>query len=156
MNRFAWPALLTGAVLASGACTLGGKPAPRSGRSGLRVPLPEGWSAVPVGERLEAGLPGHPAVVLESREDALPSVDALAAAAQREGARSVEKESKSGFVAVRYLLAHDGGAPAPGFLAVKASGERRVWCSSAPGARADDLVLALGVCRDVSWEAASP
>lgn len=149
-----WPVLLAALLLAG--CPDEKKQPPRAGRAGLRVPLPDGWAAVPVGDRLEAGPLGHPAVLLESREAALPSVEALVDAVARDGVRMTSQESNGLFVAVSYLLSVDAGAGLAAFVAVKRSGAKVVWCSSAPAGRPEDLAAALALCRDVSWEDLKP
>lgn len=123
------------------------------GRAGLRVPLPDGWVAVPVGERLEAGPPGRPALVLETRELPFPTADGLAALVQAEKVKVLEKESTDSFVSVRYAFGGDGGPGSPAFLAAKQLGGKAVFCSSAPGAKAEDVATALATCRDVTREA---
>jgi hypothetical protein len=139
------------ALLASG-CPDKPAPAAANGRAGLRVPLPEGWVAVPVGERLEAGPPGRPALVLETKDLPFPTADGLAALVQAERVKVSEKESTPTFVSVRYALGTDGGAATAGFLAAKQLGGKALFCSSAPGAKPDDVATALATCRDVTRE----
>ncbi len=125
-----------------------------SGRAGLRVPLPDGWVAAPVGDRLEAGPPGRPALLLETKDLSIPTAEALAGLVQAEKVRITEKESTGSFVLVRYVFGADGGVGSPAFLAAKQLGGKAVFCSSAPGAKAEDVAIALATCRDVTREAA--
>lgn len=144
--------LVAGLALMALGCPDKPAPAAANGRAGLRVPLPDGWVAVPVGERLEAGPPGHPALVLETKDLPFPTADGLAAMVQAEKVRVSEKESTSAFVSVRYVFGADGGVGSSAFLAAKQLGGRALFCSSAPGAKADDVATALATCRDVTRE----
>jgi hypothetical protein len=135
-------------VLLSAACAE--KPAPSEPRSSLRVPLPEGWKATAVAGGLHVGPPSHQTLQLESTTRELPTLDALAAAVEREKAILSDKESDGGFVAVRYRLA-DG----EGFLGVRQTGPKTIWCSTARGVSAAEIDAAMTVCRDLSWDASA-
>lgn len=123
-------------------------------RGGLRVPLPDGWVATPVGDRLEAGPAGRPALVLELSDAPLPTLDALLAMVVSERVSVREKESSDSFVAVSYAFGVDGGVAQPAFLAVKVLGARRLLCSSAAGAKPDEVARGLATCREVTREGA--
>lgn len=122
-------------------------------KAGLRVPLPAGWVAVPNGERLEAGPVGRPVMVLELKEETPPRLDRLVAAAVEARAEVTSTMDQPSFLAVQYLLAVDAGPPARHFIGIKRSGTKVLWCASVSGVRADELSLAVEVCRAVSAEA---
>jgi len=135
-----WVAMLVLGV----ACAEKAAPEPRSG---LRVPLPEGWKATAVAGGLHVGPNSHETLQLESTARDLPTVEALAAAVEREKAQLIKKESSPGFVGVRYRLA-DG----EGFLGVRETGSKTIWCSTARGATAEEIDAAASVCRELSWD----
>ncbi len=130
------------------------KPAvtPEPAPAGLRVKLPDGWRASPLGADLVAGPQGRAVVKLEKSTRPLPSPDALAAAVEANGGSGLQKESSDSFSGVVYLIeAGDAGAKAA-FLGARQTGPRTVWCSTTAAAEADEVAAAVNVCRNLSWE----
>jgi hypothetical protein len=117
-------------------------------RSSLRVPLPDGWKATAVAGGLHVGPPGHITLQLESTARPMPTVEAFLAAIDREKVKITSKEVIDGFVGVRYRLADDS----EGFLGVRRTGPRTIWCASTKGTTADEVEAAMTVCRSLSWD----
>lgn len=139
------------ALLLLAACESGKPAPPAEARSGLRVPLPEGWKATAAAGGLQVGPPGRALLLLESTARPLPTPEALAAAVEREGVRDVQKESGDSFVGARYLVAEEG-LRREAFLGVRALGERTVWCSTTGSPRAEEVEAAMKVCKTLTWE----
>jgi hypothetical protein len=144
----ALPALLGALALAACGCTE--KTAATEARSGLRVPLPDGWRATAVAGGLHVGPFGHVALQLESTTRPMPSLDELLRAVEREKVIVTQKEALDTFVGVRFRLGADGGE---GFLGVRQAGTRTIWCATTREAAAADVEAAMTVCRSLSWDA---
>lgn len=126
------------------------RPGPRPAPAlGLKVPRPEGWQAIAVGQSLEVGPKGQAALTLQSSTEPLPTAAALKTSMQRGGALELTEISSQGFVGFTHRLADDAGVA---FVGVKADGSSSVRCASTPRAVASDVELAIGVCRQVSRE----
>lgn len=117
--------------------------APREAHANLRVPLPDGWHAQGSQGTLLVGPPGSPVAQLESLGRDLPALDQLLPPLRREKVTVLYKESTDDFRAVRYRLAVGEEA----FLAVRRLPGRTVWCASLKGARPEEVLQALQVCR---------
>lgn len=131
-------------LVAGLACADKATPEPRSS---LRVPLPDGWKATAVAGGLHVGPAAHLTLQLESTAREFPAVDALVAAVEREKVTIVQKESSDTFVGVRYKLPEGEG-----FLGVRQTGPRTIWCSTAKGVTAEEVEASMTVCRSLSWD----
>ncbi len=116
--------------------------------AGLRVPLPDGWVATPRGGGLEVGPKGRVTATLEVRAKDVPRSLELSRAVTAEGATNVTQEDGEGYAAVRYSL----GAGREGFLAVKKTATKTVWCASTAKASAQDIDDGLALCRSIGSE----
>lgn len=114
----------------------------------LRVPLPEGWVATPRGTGLEVGPKGRVVATLELRGKDVPKASELRRAVTAEGASDVTDEDGEGYAAVRYAL----GSGREGFLAVKQTPSKTVWCASTAQARPGDIDDGLALCRSIGTE----
>lgn len=167
--RFGRAALLLPAAVASAAWLLGcpekapqATPAPaRPGpRSGVKVPLPEGWTAQPGGGSLQVGPVGRPVLRIEPRPgagSALPEPKRLAASLEAElrHSRLVVEEERAAEDASILLYAlnplADAGSPArPAMLGAKRVGEDLFLCSSIPGASRQEVELAAKACAELT------
>ena len=137
-------------VVLATACT---SPAPpEAPRSGLRVPLPEGWAARAASGGLEVGPEGRVVLHLESNERPFPAPDVFFGALARESVEIVQKESMDSFVGARYSVVGEDAVERDGFLGVRRTGQRTVWCATSSNARSDEVEAAMTVCRSLSWE----
>lgn len=116
--------------------------------TGLRVPLPEGWVATPRGTGLEVGPKGRVVATLELRGQEVPKSLELSRTVSAEGATEVTQDDGEGYAAVRYSL----GSGREGFLAVKKTPSKTVWCASTAKATSDDIDDALALCRSIGAE----
>lgn len=138
--RFCWLVL---AALA-GACS-DAKPVPR----GLRVPLPDGWTANAAASGvLSVGPKGRVVLTLERRTAVLPSVEALREAAEAEGAVVVRGSGSADSTTLRYAK-----ASAYGLLTVRTlESGAQLLCASTPEAEEDELESAETLCAGVRLE----
>ncbi len=141
--RFVWVVL----VVVAGACSEP-KPAPR----GLRIPLPDGWVASPgASGALRVGPKGRAVLTLEKRTAAVPSLDALKAAVETEGASVTHAEATPQRTQVRYAKP---GTP-EAVLAVRLLEPGvLLLCASTSDAEAEELEAGLALCSGVRLEAA--
>ncbi|WP_141621326.1 hypothetical protein [Myxococcus sp. AB036A] len=142
---------------------------PSSIRSGVKVPLPDGWSAlVAPDESFQAGPPGRPVLRVDLRRgdgEQLPSVDTLADRV-REELKDFElsldqEEETERYSLLRITLAPklaDGGVgpEAPGFFGARRVGNDLFLCASLPGASAEDVLRATEACREIQVQGALP
>jgi len=144
-----------------------GEGRPSSIRSGVKVPLPEGWSAqVAPDESFQAGPPGRPVLRVDLRRgdgEQMPSVDALAERV-RDELKDFElsfdqEEETERYSLLRITLAPqlaDGGVglEAPGFFGARRVGNDLFLCASLPGASPEEVRLATEACRDIQVQGA--
>lgn len=148
--------------------TTSGEPARESSpRSGVKVPMPDGWSAqVAPDDSVQAGPPGRPVLRVDMRRGQgaqKPSADALADKV-REELKGFEvsldqEEETEGYTLLRITLAPkltDGGigAQTPGFFGARRLGDDLVLCASLPGASPEDVLEATEACRKISLQSA--
>jgi hypothetical protein len=133
-------------------------------RSGVKVPLPDGWSAqVGPDGALRAGPPGHAVLRIEPRPGAgadLPTAQDLARAlegALRESKLNVvSTKNETDYSILVYLLTPIGrsdasaAGEAPGMLGAKRIGKDLYGCSSIPGASDDEADQAALSCAGLS------
>jgi hypothetical protein len=138
--RWGWLVL---AVLA-GACR-----ETKSSPRGLRVPLPDGWVAnAGAGGVLLVGPKGRGVLTLERRTATLPTVDALKAAVEAEGAVVVRASGAIEATTLRYTR-----PTAAGLLSVRTlENGVLLLCASTPSAGEEDLEAAETLCEGVRLE----
>lgn len=131
----------------AGACS-DSKVSPR----GLRVPLPDGWVATPGAPGvLQVGPKGRVVVTLERRTAALPTLNALRAAVEVEGAAVTGAAGTPFKSVVRYGKSEAGS----GLLAVHILETGVVLlCASTPAAEPAELDSVQALCAGVRLEAA--
>ena len=136
-------------------------------RSGVKVPLPPGWSAqVATDGSFQAGPPGRPALRVDLKPgqgEQMPSSEKLADTV-REQMKSFtlsldQEEDTQSFSLLRVTLAPslaDGGvgAEAPVFFGARRVGDDLFLCASLPGASAEEVRLATEACRTIQVQAA--
>lgn len=141
---------------------------PSSPRAGVKVPLPDGWSAqVAPDESFHAGPPGQPVFRVDVRRgqgEQLPTAEALADRVREEMkgyeySLDQEEEEANSYALVRITFAPklaDGGvgAHAPGFFGARRVGSDLFLCASLPGASTEDVRLATEACRDIQVQPA--
>jgi hypothetical protein len=91
---------------------------------------------------------GRVVATLEPRAGAVPRAAELAQAALAEGGSSTMQDEGEGWAAARYAL----GPGRDGFLAVRRTPTRTIWCASTAQARPDDVDDALALCRNLASE----
>jgi len=148
------PAALCGAALLFGCPQKSTPDAGAPGHGGLRVRLPEGWTAKPTGNGLDVGPTGRVVVSLEPTSGPLPPVEALVSALEADGATRLEKESSDTFVGVMYQLNGDAGAVAA-FVGAQKAGPKVVRCASTDEAQVEDVKAGFALCRSLSWDDAA-
>jgi hypothetical protein len=134
-------------------------------RTGVRVPLPSGWSAqVAADESFQAGPPGKPVLRVDLRPGegaSLPSpeqlTDFLGKPFRDFEVSKDQEEGTKALTLVRLTIAPrwpDGGVgpEAPALLGAKRVGEDLFLCASLPGASAEEVRLATEACRDISLQ----
>ncbi|WP_426734438.1 hypothetical protein [Myxococcus faecalis] len=153
----------------------GGKDSPdasppeQTSRSGVKVPLPEGWSAqVAPDDSFQAGPPGRPVLRVDLRRgkgEEMPSVEDLADRVRAESKNfevSIDQEEeKDTYALLRVTLAPkqgDGGvgAAAPALFGARRVGNDLFLCATLPGATPEDVRLATEACREIEVQAAQP
>nr|WP_225937493.1 hypothetical protein [Myxococcus sp. RHSTA-1-4] len=141
---------------------------PSSLRSGVKVPLPDGWSAqVAPDDSFQAGPPGRPVLRVDLRRgqgEQLPSVEALAGRVREELKNhelslDQEEEEANSYSLLRITFAPklaDGGVgvQAPGFFGARRVGSDLFLCASLPGASQEDVRLATEACRNIQVQSA--
>jgi hypothetical protein len=139
------------------ACTP--KPAAPSLRTGIRVPLPEGWSATFPSERsLRAGPKGRSILRVEVRpavdpSRALPAPLALAEEFSRDAtalrATVVSEVAEKDFTLVMMEVSKQGSR-ARAMLGVRRLGRELFLCASEPGSGEEEVSAAAEACRGLS------
>ncbi|WP_044890244.1 hypothetical protein [Myxococcus hansupus] len=146
-----------------------GKDRASSLRSGVKVPLPDGWSAqVAPDESFQAGPPGRPVLRVDLKRgdgEQMPSADTLADRV-RDELKDFElsfdqEESSDRYALVRITLAprlEDGGVgqEAPGFFGARRVDGDLFLCASLPGASPEEVRLATEACRAISVQGSLP
>lgn len=145
------------------------EPAPNPGmRSGVKVPLPDGWSAqVAPDDSFQAGPPGQPVLRVDLRRgegEQLPTAEQLVDRVREELkgfelSLDQEEEEQDSYSLLRITLAPklaDGGvgAQAPAFFGARRVGTDLFLCASLPGASAEDVRLATEACRNIQVQPA--
>lgn len=120
-------------------------------RHGLRIQLPDGWKANPVGGELEIGPHGKVVLQLENTTKPLPDEAAFASAIEAEGCKVLDKYSSNTYISYKYSFIHQGNI-SEGFLGVHRLGERTIWCATTRGSTSEETALAMRLCRSLSWE----
>lgn len=136
-------------------------------RSGVKVPLPPGWSALVAADgSFQAGPPGQPVLRVDLRRgegEKMPSVEELTDSIRQQFADfqvSLDQEEGDAQVAlVRITLAPklaDGGLGphGPALLGARRVGDDLFLCATLPGATPEDVRLATEACRDIQVQAA--
>ncbi len=138
-------------------------------RSGVKVPLPEGWSAqVAPDDSFQAGPPGRPVLRVDLRRGQgaqKPSAEDLADRV-REELKDYEvsldqEEDTQDYSLLRITMAPrlaDGGigAHAPGFFGARRLEEDLFLCASLPAASPEDVLQATDACRNIQVQTAAP
>jgi hypothetical protein len=142
--------------------------APPGMRSGVKVPLPDGWSAqVAPDDSFQAGPPGQPVLRVDLRRgegQQLPTAEQLVDRVREELkgfelSLDQEEEEKDSYSLLRITMAPklaDGGvgAQAPAFFGARRVGGDLFLCASLPGASPEDVRLATEACRDIQVQPA--
>ncbi len=141
------------------------RPSPQ--RTGVKVPLPPGWSVLVAAEdHFQSGPPGHPVLRVDVRRGEgakMPSPEALADSVREQFSQfevSLDQEEGDDRVAlVRITLAPrlgDGGIGphGPALLGAKRIGDDLFLCATLPGANTEEVRLATEACRDIQVQAA--
>lgn len=176
--RAAWLAL---ALLAAGCPEKKETPAPSTGsgasegtterpspiRAGVKVPLPQGWSAlVAADSSFQSGPPGRPVLRVDMRRgegEQLPSVEELTGSIRQQFSDfqvSVDQEEGDEQVTlVRITIApklSDGGLgpQGPALIGARRVGEDLFLCATLPGASGEEVRLATEACRDIELQPA--
>ena len=136
-------------------------------RSGIKVPLPQGWSAlVAADSSFQAGPPGRPVLRVDVRRgegEKLPSVEELTGSIHQQFSDfqvSLDQEEGDAQVTlVRITLAPkltDGGLGphGPALIGARRVGEDLFLCATLPGASGEEVRLATEACRDIQVQAA--
>jgi hypothetical protein len=136
-------------------------------RTGVKVPLPQGWSALTASEdSFQSGPPGHPVLRVDVRRGEgakMPSPEKLAGSVREQFSQfevSLDQEEGDEQVAlVRITLAPklgDGGigTHGPALLGAKRIGDDLFLCATLPGANTDEVQLATEACRNIQVQAA--
>ncbi|NOK38972.1 hypothetical protein HMI49_37880 [Corallococcus exercitus] len=136
-------------------------------RSGVKVPLPPGWSAqVATDGSFQAGPPGRPALRVDLKPgqgEEMPSSEKLADTVRQQMKQftlSLDQEEESpSFSLLRVTMAPalgDGGLgpEAPAFFGARRVGDDLFLCASLPGASSEEVRLATEACRTIQVQAA--
>jgi len=142
---------------------------PSPGRSGVKVPLPSGWSAqVAPDDSFQAGPPGRPVLRVDLRRGQgaqLPKIDDLAERVRSESKNMEvsldQEESSDTYSLLRVTLTPklgDGGlgTPAPALFGARRVGQDLFLCATLPGASGEDVRLATEACRTIEVQTAAP
>jgi len=133
------------------ACESSKTTSPAEPRSSLRVPVPDGWKATSRAGDLQVGPQGRVVLLLENTARPFPETEAFLAAVEAEGVEILQKESGDTFIGVRYSFSTEGSTR-DGFLGVRQTGPRTIWCSTSASAKSEEVEAAMTVCRSLSWE----
>ncbi|WP_255442867.1 MULTISPECIES: hypothetical protein [Corallococcus] len=136
-------------------------------RSGVKVPLPPGWSAqVATDGSFQAGPPGRPALRVDLKPgqgEQMPSSEKLADTVRQQMKHFTlsldQEEDTTSFSLLRVTMAPslaDGGLgpEAPAFFGARRVGDDLFLCASLPGASVEDVRLATEACRTIQVQAA--
>ncbi len=136
-------------------------------RTGVKVPLPQGWTALTGSEgSFQSGPPGRPVLRVDVRRGeaaTMPSAEQLADSVREKFPQfevSIDQEEGDEQVAlVRITLAPklgDGGIGqhGPALLGAKRIGEDLFLCATLPGANVDEVQLATEACRNIQVQTA--
>jgi hypothetical protein len=136
-------------------------------RTGVKVPLPQGWSALTASEdSFQSGPPGRPVLRVDVRRGEgakMPSPEELASSVREQFSQfevSLDQEEGDEQVAlVRITLAPklgDGGIGphGPALLGAKRIGDDLFLCATLPGANTEEVRLATEACREIQVQAA--
>lgn len=159
MNGRAGASLLLGLL----ACQEPGRPAQpaqasqRPAQSGLRVPLPEGWSLRPLESRVFLAGPSEDSRL---RIEVLP--DGHGASPSRDEWRSQVRQQVPGVVFSEdtedsdfFILSYQAPTRHRAFLGAKRQGGRWMTCSSMGPATEAEITLAKEACRNLGWTSVS-
>jgi hypothetical protein len=156
-----WVAALTAAGLA--ACT--SKPAPPTLRTGIHVPLPEGWTSTFSSERsLRAGPKGRWILRVEARASPdpshpLPAPLALAEEFSKDApalrATVVSEVAEKDFSMVMLEVSKQGSR-ARAMLGARRIGRELFLCGSEPGSSEEEVSEAAEACRGLSEGGGDP
>lgn len=137
-------------------------------RSGVKVPLPEGWTARAASEELLAvGPAGRDVLRIElrpGRAAQLPTAEALVASmgASLEGVQVETVDAKTepdrALAVLRLTRATDGGAPRTtlALLGAKRVAGDLFLCSTTPGASEEDVKAAAAACGALNYADGRP
>ncbi|NOK23035.1 hypothetical protein HMI50_39135 [Corallococcus carmarthensis] len=136
-------------------------------RSGVKVPLPPGWSAqVATDGSFQAGPPGRPALRVDLKPgqgEQMPSSETLADTVRQQMKQFTlsldQEEDTPSFSLLRVTMApalSDGGLgpEAPAFFGARRVGDDLFLCASLPGASTEEVRLATEACRTIQVQAA--
>ncbi|RKH51051.1 hypothetical protein D7X55_33665 [Corallococcus sp. AB049A] len=136
-------------------------------RSGVKVPLPPGWSAqVATDGSFQAGPPGRPALRVDLKPgqgEQMPSSETLADNVRQQMKQFTlsldQEEDTPSFALLRVTMAPaltDGGLgpEAPAFFGARRVGDDLFLCASLPGASTEEVRLATEACRSIQVQAA--
>ncbi len=138
-----------------GACTSPTPATPPPAPRGLRVPLPDGWTAREIAPQvLVAGPKGQGVLRVERGGAPLPTIDAFAQTLEAEGTEVLTRVTRESFRAVKYRVHADGGGETNAFLALKETQGQVFLCASEPGALEGQQDAALAACEKLEFSAA--
>ncbi|HLL00506.1 MAG TPA: hypothetical protein VK539_07980 [Myxococcaceae bacterium] len=136
-------------------------------RTGVKVPLPQGWTALTGSEgSFQSGPPGRPVLRVDVRRGEgakMPSAEELADSVREKFSGfevSLDQEEGDANVAlVRITLAPklgDGGIGphGPALLGAKRMGEDLFLCATLPGASIEEVQRATEACRNIQVQPA--
>jgi hypothetical protein len=136
-------------------------------RSGVKVPLPPGWSAqVATDGSFQAGPPGRPVLRVDLKPgqgDQMPSSETLADRVREQMKQFTlsldQEEDTQAFALLRVTMAPaltDGGLgpEAPAFFGARRVADDLFLCASLPGATSEEVHLATEACRTIQVQAA--
>ncbi|WP_223640538.1 hypothetical protein [Corallococcus sp. EGB] len=136
-------------------------------RSGVKVPLPPGWSAqVATDGSFQAGPPGRPVLRVDLKPgqgEQMPSSEKLADNVRQQMKHFTlsldQEEDTASFALLRVTMAPslaDGGLgpEAPAFFGARRVGDDLFLCASLPGATSEEVRLATEACRTIQVQAA--
>lgn len=129
---------------------------PQQPKGGVKVSLPEGWSAqIAADHSFQAGPRGRPVLRIDLRPGAaelFPSEAQLQAALIEQLGAPLSFQSQKGPNAhvLRYRFEPDAGPATHALVGAKRVGEDLFLCASLPGASEQELTLAAEACLGLS------